>query len=395
MKASVDDTAAEQRSRRLAALSSLNQWGSAPEERFDRITRLARELFGVPDAEINFLDDAHQFTKSPQGPEGGTMTPVAESFCNTAIQSSDTLVVRDATRDDRFSSMDIVQGERSIRFYAGRPITIGDDSRVGTICITDTTPRDFSEEEEALLEQLGVWVERELREMLDRDRAVTVQRSTFPLNRVEQDEVGIAGLCMPKAGLSGDFYDWYDSDDDTLTVTLADVMGKGTGAALTAASIRSALRARSGLDPLDALEQVAEQLAAELDASESFATVFHARLDRRTGVLDYVDAGHGLSIVIRATGGIESISATGLPLGVASLIGRRRTSLRLAPGDALLSATDGLLDLFPDQTDPVAALTAFARPGSTAEETIDRIRTAVETGPASDDVTAVVVTRLA
>jgi sigma-B regulation protein RsbU (phosphoserine phosphatase) len=377
---------------RLQALDDLEQWGTAPEERFDRITRLARELFGVRTAQINLLGEDHLFMKSPQTPGRPAVHPREGAFCDTTIESPDILVVEDATLDDRFSAADAVVGEPHIRFYAGLPLTVSGGQRVGTLCLVDPAPRGFSDDEHALLERMGSWVERELREILDRDRATTVQRSMFPLNRVDQEEVAVAGLCLPIRDLSGDFYDWH-GDEDELTFTLADVMGKGTGAALTAASIRSAFRARTGLAPAEALRSVSDQLDADFEASESFATVLHGRLDRRTGRLDYVDAGHGLTIVIRASGEIENLAATGLPLGIAALIGWTGKSTHLGVGDMLVSTTDGLLDLFDDSADPIRSLATFGVPGSTAEETLDRIRVAVAAGAPADDVTAIVIAR--
>ena len=153
----------DQELRRLNALSDLEQIGSPPEERFDRITRLAQTVFGVPVAEINFLDDAVQFTKSPQVPGGSPFAPRSESFCDVTIQGPEVLVVPDATADSRFATRSTVTGPRHTRFYAGAPLTVGDGHRVGSLCLVDTTPREFSENERSILEQMGRLVERELR----------------------------------------------------------------------------------------------------------------------------------------------------------------------------------------------------------------------------------------
>ena len=147
---------------RLTAVSDPDQIGSPPEERFDRITRLARSVFRVPVAEINILDDFRQYTKSPYVPGHPVYTDRTETFCDVTIQGDGILVVPDAEKDPRFSTRGLVTGARRIRFYAGRPLVTADGHRVGTLCVVDTKPRTFSVVEHALLDQLGQLVEREL-----------------------------------------------------------------------------------------------------------------------------------------------------------------------------------------------------------------------------------------
>ncbi|MET1065766.1 MAG: GAF domain-containing protein, partial [Arthrobacter sp.] len=106
---------------RVRALHSLDLMGTAPEERFDRITRIARELFDVPEALVNFLDEDEQFTKSASLPGPKTIKR-SDAFCDVTISSPDLLVVEDATADPRFASKPDATGGRGIRFYAGRPL---------------------------------------------------------------------------------------------------------------------------------------------------------------------------------------------------------------------------------------------------------------------------------
>jgi uncharacterized protein YigA (DUF484 family) len=100
----------------LDLLDLLDLLDTPAEERFDRITRIARELFDVPVAEINLIDDERQFTKSPQLPGRSPNLVRTESFCEVTIQQSDLVVVPDATRDERFAHRDPVTDERHIRF---------------------------------------------------------------------------------------------------------------------------------------------------------------------------------------------------------------------------------------------------------------------------------------
>jgi sigma-B regulation protein RsbU (phosphoserine phosphatase) len=379
--------------RRLAALRSLDLLGAPPEERFDRITRMACELFGVPSSFITLIDEDMQVIQSPMVAEDMALTPRSESFCDHTIRSPEMLVVPDATKDERFSSLPIVTGDKRIRFYAGQPISLGDDLRLGALCLVDTVPRELSAADRALLQDMARWVEREMRETAQWDRALDVQRSLFPLNRVGQDDYDLVGVCIPSRGVSGDFYDWY-SIPGGVEFTLADVMGKGTGAAILASSLRTAFKISVGEGTAEAIQQVSDRTATDLEASNAFATLVHGRYDPVTGRLDYADAGHGLSIIVRTDGSVERLECTGLPVGVAPMVGWSHASVVLAPGDVLVSATDGVLDLFDGTLDSLTEVARFVTPESSAQDVADRVRVAAASGPKdADDVTVLVLRR--
>src|ERR1700758_2406537 len=105
-------------SRRLGALRSLRLLDSAVEERFDCLTRLASQLFGVPTALVSLVDENRQWFKSAQGIDAAE-TPRDVSFCTHAIASGEPLIVEDAHRDTRFADNPLVTGAPHIRFYAG------------------------------------------------------------------------------------------------------------------------------------------------------------------------------------------------------------------------------------------------------------------------------------
>ena len=101
---------------RQAALDSLKILDTAPEERFDRITRLAQQLFGVETAAISLIDHDRQWFKSKIGLEAEeTLRSVA--FCDVTIRESKNFTVPDATQDSRFSNNPLVTGDPNIRFY--------------------------------------------------------------------------------------------------------------------------------------------------------------------------------------------------------------------------------------------------------------------------------------
>ncbi len=135
---------------RLAALSSFNILDTPAEEAFDRITRMASELFDTPLAMISLIDASRQWFKSKVGPVSSE-TPRSISFCNHTIQGDTVMVVPDALRDPRFASSPLVNDDPHIRFYAGAPLRLASGLRLGAMCICDTRPRELSEREQRRL----------------------------------------------------------------------------------------------------------------------------------------------------------------------------------------------------------------------------------------------------
>lgn len=146
---------------RLLQLRSLDILDSASEERFDRITRLARRLFDVPIALVSLVDEDRQWFKSIQGLDGtGSSRDV--SFCGHVVADDAVLIVDDAQTDERFHDNPFVTGDPNVRFYAGAPLH-SDQLPIGTLCLMDRKPRHLDDEQRALLADLSAMVESELR----------------------------------------------------------------------------------------------------------------------------------------------------------------------------------------------------------------------------------------
>ena len=120
---------------RLDTLHSLSILDTPPEERFDRLTRLARRLFDVPIALVSLVDDDRQWFKSHAGLDV-TQTSRDVSFCAHALLEGNTMVIQDALNDNRFHDNPLVTGTPGIRFYAGRPLTAPNGAPIGTLSPT-------------------------------------------------------------------------------------------------------------------------------------------------------------------------------------------------------------------------------------------------------------------
>lgn len=151
----------EDETERMQALRALNLVESSGDEQFNRYTRIAAALFKVPYALVSIVDDDRQWFKAKYGTEI-EQTPRDVSFCAHAIHHPDVMVVNDALTDSRFGDNPTVVGPPNVRFYAGTPLMLPSGHAIGTLCILDDRPREFSTEDRERLADLGGLLEREL-----------------------------------------------------------------------------------------------------------------------------------------------------------------------------------------------------------------------------------------
>jgi PAS domain S-box-containing protein len=224
------------------------------------------------------------------------------------------------------------------------------------------------------------------------EQAASVQRDLLPEAAPDLEGYDLSGLCRPSRETCGDFYDWQLQEPGGLVVTLGDVMGKDMPAALLMVTVALALRTGAGhATPAEAVRSVAAVMAPDLARAGAFVTLFHGRLDPASGVLTYVDAGHGLAVVVGAAAARLLPRATSLPLGVLEGQEYEEQTVRLEIGEALVLFSDGVLDVHPEletRLEAVAELLAGAR---SAGEMAERLVTGP--GAAADDVTVVVLVR--
>lgn len=162
----------ENEAQRLQTLRLYEVLDSEPERAFDDITRASAQIFGTPICLITLVDEDRQWFKSSYGLDA-EQTGRDEAFCAHAILDDETFVVEDARFDYRFTDNPLVTGEPGIRFYAGAPLTVADSSRLGTLCIIDSTPRAIDPERLEVLEVLrdAVVANLELRRLAKQPQA--------------------------------------------------------------------------------------------------------------------------------------------------------------------------------------------------------------------------------
>ena len=139
---------------RLLKLQALDILDTLEEEAYDDLTFLAATICETPISLVSLVDQSRQWFKSHHGLEA-TETPREYALCGHAINQDEILYVEDTTIDPRFQDNPIVTNAPNVRFYAGAPLILENDIRVGTLCVIDNEPRTLSEKQKASLVALS------------------------------------------------------------------------------------------------------------------------------------------------------------------------------------------------------------------------------------------------
>lgn len=167
--------------KRLAALKATGLLDSDAEAAFDRFTRMAARWLGTPVAAISLVDDHRQFFKSAVGLDepwaSKRETPLSYSFCQYPVTTREPLVVADA-REHPFLRESLAVTELSVVAYAGVPLVTSEEHVLGALCVVDSQPRPWSEDEISVLRDLAALTitEIELRAQLKQLHALRKER---------------------------------------------------------------------------------------------------------------------------------------------------------------------------------------------------------------------------
>ncbi|MGQ0732095.1 MAG: GAF domain-containing protein [Acidobacteriota bacterium] len=161
-------TPGEVRHRKSARLESLRRTAlldSPPDAAFDRLTRLASNILGVPVALVSLVDDRRQFFKSQVGlPEpwaSARETPLSHSFCRHVASSAAPLIVGDARTEPAFAGHPAI-ADLGVVAYAGMPLTTVDGHTIGSFCAIDSEPHEWTEQELSIIRELATSVMTEI-----------------------------------------------------------------------------------------------------------------------------------------------------------------------------------------------------------------------------------------
>ena len=199
-----------------------------------------------------------------------------------------------------------------------------------------------------------VWQQRLQRERIERERveqelqvARNIQQASLPKEVPQLEGWQIFPLYQPAREVGGDFYDFFELDDERLGIVVGDATGKGVPAALVMASTRSMLRAvaqaMGSSSPGEVLGRVNDPLATDVPPN-MFVTCFYAILDPKKASLSYANAGHDLPYVRSSGGDAEELRARGMPLGLMPGMHYEEKEVVLHKGESVLFYSDGLVE---------------------------------------------------
>ena len=182
---------------RLRALKRTGLLDSAREVAFDNLTRLARDLLGVPVALISLVGSDRQWFKSSDGLSepwaSRRETPLSHSFCKHVVESGEPFIVEEA-RDHPLVSQNLAIDDIGVEAYLGMPLTLPDSSVIGSLCAIDSKPRRWSTDDRTLLRELARCV---MAEIVIRDRSDHARTTQGKLIAWSRPVVtGLAGLAF-------------------------------------------------------------------------------------------------------------------------------------------------------------------------------------------------------
>lgn len=370
-------------------LSAEKEW----EARLGRVAGLIRHLFGVDNVFIRLVGADGNWIRMESG------SPLfqdknGENLCDFTLVQDDIIQITDLDSDPRIESKELLNDMPELKSYVGHALESDTGEHVGVLCAWNVKPRTFSKEELALFEDVVFWVQRELMTVREFLRAAQIQRGLLPSHSIELPGYDIKGYFKPAQLISGDFYDWYKNTSG-MEFSLADVMGKGVGSAILAATVRAVLRAGShNHSPAVTVEIAAEILDRDFISANSFVTLIHGQLDAASGVVTYVDAGHGLSLLIKRDGTFFRLASFNLPLGTGLSDKWEENSISLEPGDTFMSVSDGILEIFDGSLDGIHQMGYIVNSSRSAQEIIDQIAKLAADKSMPDDIAVLVLRRM-
>jgi phosphoserine phosphatase RsbU/P len=280
------------------------------------------------------------------------------------------------------------------------------DELIGIFNVQHVEMNAFSPERIRLLEALAGHVATAIanarmfqRERFEKERmakeleeARGIQSGLFPVSAPEAAGFDLTGVCVPCREVGGDWYDYIPLGDGRLAVVLADVSGKGMGAALLMSSTRSVLRlhAALGLSPKEVLFELNKFLVRDFPASR-FVTLIYAVLDPPNRKLTFASAGHLPPLFVDGFGARFLWADAGLPLGLMECEFSEH-EIELPPGSRVFLYTDGITEAINSSLEeygPGRILQHVTGPSATVQSLLNDVNRFTSGYPASDDVTVV------
>ncbi|HXJ93603.1 MAG TPA: PP2C family protein-serine/threonine phosphatase [Terriglobia bacterium] len=171
-----------------------------------------------------------------------------------------------------------------------------------------------------------------------------VQQALFPQRFPLNSGLEFSAVCVPAAGISGDYFDVLELPNGRLVLAIADISGKGLSAAILMSNVHAGLRilAQAGHEPAEICRQLNRHLS-HFTEGHRFATLFYAEWSRPQRSLTYVNAGHTVPILVSGNGA-SRLECGGVPIGLLPCSTFQAGAVTLQPGDLVALYSDGITE---------------------------------------------------
>jgi sigma-B regulation protein RsbU (phosphoserine phosphatase) len=272
---------------------------------------------------------------------------------------------------------------------------------------------DFDDADEEFLTTLGNQATTSLEnarlfeEALEKQRmeeelnlAQSIQQGLLPAELPKMKNYDIAAINVPSHQVGGDYFDVITISEELYGITIADVSGKGAGAALLMANLQASIHALAGSDmPVGKMVSRINNLIYQNTALDKFITFFYAQLDIKNNTFTYCNAGHNPPYIIGSNRKVLELMTGGIILGMMANIEFETETLRLKAGDLIVMFTDGITEAMNEKEEEFGEkrLLSFVKdsPDKSAQDLIEGILSEVDSFsgalPQADDITMVIV----
>jgi serine phosphatase RsbU (regulator of sigma subunit) len=297
----------------------------------------------------------------------------SQTALRLAVQRESSVVTEDLNRDDvNLQGAQSIISQRlravvAIPLYAMSRVSsaeslirAGRGQFLGVLYLDSRRPAAFSKLDRQILDAIASeaasildnarLVERERqRQRLEQEISIArdIQQALLPRSFRDFPHLAITGTSAPCLAVGGDYFDVFPLSDDRTAFLIADVSGKGLGAALLTTMLQGALSGmKMGADPADVFNHINRFLCEHSEVGR-YATMFFGILDR-DGRLEFVNAGHPSPLLVRTGEVDEPFTEGGFPVGLIPDASYMASCVTLRPGDTLVLFSDGVTEA----TDP-------------------------------------------
>jgi sigma-B regulation protein RsbU (phosphoserine phosphatase) len=284
--------------------------------------------------------------------------PESTSLAREVIDKGLAAVVHDTQTDTRFIGAESLV-DASVRTLIAAPLLTPDGALGMIVLSSNLAEMQFAERDMELLvvvasatglkmRNLVLAEEAAERQRFEREVALArrIQVALLPAEMPQLPGVEIFGRNTPSRGVSGDYYQVVErADGDEVAIVIADVSGKGIAASLLTGYVDALFNAYlgEGFGPREIFNRVSPQMNRKTPV-EQFATAFLGIYTVATGAIRFASAGHDPTILVRASGEVELLNPTGMPLGLMPEAVYTASEAKIEPGDTLVLYTDGITE---------------------------------------------------